>query len=110
MRSIRTAVFAALTAAIAITPLASAEAHKRHRHGGDVAAAIALGLFAAGVASRSHRHSHRIYRHGNRCFGLHGRYYRKCIRGGYYYGVPRGGYYYHHGGGLGGRHILKNGR
>lgn len=115
MKPIRTTLLAAMTAAIAIAPLASAEAHKRHRHGGDVAAAIALGLFAAGVASRAHRHHHHhIYRHGNRCYGLAGWHYRKCLKGGHYYGVPSGyyphGYYYRRGGLGAGGHIHKNGR
>ncbi len=110
MKPIRTTIFAALAAAIAIAPLASAEAHKRHRRGGDVAAAIALGLFAAGVASRAHRnHNRYVYRHGRNCYGLPYRAYHRCMNG-YYYGVPHG--HYPHGVylGHGGPNILKNGR
>ncbi len=122
MKPIRMTILAALTAAIAIAPLASAEAHKRHkRHGGDVAAAIALGLLAAGVASRTHRHRHH-YR-GN-CYGLPRLRYNACMNGHYYGWVAphydrhywhrghpnrHGGYHYRHGG-LQNRHLDKNAR
>ncbi len=109
MNLTKATMLAALTAAIAIAPLASAEAHKRHRHGGDVVAALALGLFAAGVASRAHRHHH-VYRHGRNCYGLPYRAYHRCM-GGYHYRVPRGHHpHAYYGGWGGGRHILKNGR
>lgn len=109
MKSIRTAVFAALTAALAVAPLASAEAHKRHRHG-DVAAAIALGLFTAGVisrASRHHHHHYHFYRQGRSCYGLPYRAYHRC-KAGHYYGVPHHGYYLKRHYGV--DHLQKNGR
>ncbi len=115
MKPIRTTMLAALTAAIAIAPLASADAHKRHHRHGDVAAAIALGLFTAGVISRANRHHHRhIYRYGRNCYGLPRRAYHRC-KTGRYYGVPHGGYHPYGGGpypnGInGGGHFFKNGR
>ncbi|MEZ5810102.1 MAG: hypothetical protein R3D45_01700 [Rhizobiaceae bacterium] len=85
MRPIRTTILAAVTAAIAIAPLASAEAGKRHRrHDRDIAAAIALGLFTAGALSQAHRH-HRYHRHGRQCYGLPLPQYEACMAG-YYYG------------------------
>lgn len=116
MKPIRTMMLAALTAAITIAPLASAEAHKRYRHGGDVAAAIALGLFTAGVLSHANRHRHhRVYRYGRKCYGLPYHAYHRCM-GRHHYGAPvvvyphphRGGHYYRFG--SGGRHIYKNAR
>lgn len=107
MKPIRTTILAALTAAIAIAPLASAEAGKRYRrHDRDIAAAIALGLFTAGVLAHSQRH-HRYRRHRTSCHGLPLPQYEACMSHRYYGPVvvypPRHrrhphGYYYRHGG------------
>ncbi len=121
MKPIRMTILAALTAAIAIAPLASAEAHKRHKRSG-VPVAIALGLITAGViisqSNRRHHRHHYVHRHGHRCYGLPYHAYKRCMYG-YRYDAPvvvyphHGGYFYRDGyyyDGYGSRHLYKNGR
>lgn len=109
MKPIRTTLLAAMVAAISIAPLATAEAHKRHR-GGEIAAAFALGLFAGHLHHRHSVYPKYRYRHcNNSAWHHHGQCHNLNRQ---YHGIPRGHYpsnYYHwQDDGAGGR--IYNGR